>query len=150
LLIEKNRPLTRFEKVLLTLDSIRTVGMAVTLVFGVLFLLQATIRYRTKTFLYLDQVLGRTAAQLTLAFLVLLVAALASVMKQRQQGLYGLTEIVFGAGSAVNIALAMAPGSSTSAHWLGLLGCAYIIASGLSNVTEWQDRIYPSARERAP
>jgi hypothetical protein len=83
--------------------------MALTLAFASLFLLQATIRYRTRTFLYLDQVLGRTQARVTLAFVVCLVAAIASLTKQRQQGWYGLSEIVFGVGSAVNIAFSMAP-----------------------------------------
>jgi hypothetical protein len=140
LLIEKDRPLTRFETILVTVESVQTLARIIALVAVVLFLLQATIRYGAKTFWYLGQVLGKTYAQLTLVLLVLILAALVFALKEQRQGLYGLTEIVFGAGSAVNIALSMVPGGSALPQWLGLVGCAYIIVQGLGNASEALDR----------
>jgi 4-hydroxybenzoate polyprenyltransferase len=112
-----------------------------------MFVLQVTFRYGSKTFWYLGQILGRSAAEVVLIFLVLLVAALAYALKQRQQGWYGLTEIIFGTGSVGNIAFSMVPGSTTFPQWVALFGCAYIIVRGLSNVKEVVDRKYNSARE---
>jgi hypothetical protein len=149
LLVEKDRPLTWFEKyVLVTFESIQVIVGALVLVVGFLFVLQATLRYGTKTFWYLSQVLGRTNAQLVLVVLVFVVAALAFALKQRQQGWYGLTEIVFGGWSAVTIAFSMVPGCSTLPQWVGLFGCAYIIVRGLSNATEAVDRKLKRVREK--
>lgn len=148
MLIEKDGTLTWFEKyVVVTFESIQVIAGALVLVGGFLFVLQATFRYGTKTFWYLGQVLGRSYADLIVLFLVFTVAVLAYELKQRQQGWYGLTEIVFGAGSAANIAFSMVPGSSTLPQWVGLFGCAYIIVRGLSNVTEAVHRRFKVARE---
>jgi hypothetical protein len=141
LLIEKDRPLTWFEKyVIVPFESIQIIAGVLALVGGLLFLLQATFRYGPKTFWYLGQVLGRRDAELILVFLVLVVAAIAYALKQGQQGWYGLTEIVFGAVSAANIAFSMVPGNSTLPQWVGLFSCTYIIVRGVSNATEAVER----------
>lgn len=140
MLIEKDRPLTWFEKIIVTFESIQFLGGALVFVVGFLFVLQATFRYGTKTFWYLGQVLGRTNAELILVVMVFVVSGVAYGLKQQKQGLYGVTEIVFGVGSAFNVAFSMVPGSSTMPQWIGLFGCAYIIVQGVSNVTEAVDR----------
>jgi hypothetical protein len=141
LLIEKDRPLSWFEKyVLVPFESIPLIGGALVFVGGFLFVLQATFRYGTKTFRYLGQVLGRTNAELVLVILVFVVAGIAYQLKQRRQGWYGLTETAFGAGSACTIAFSMVPGCSTLAQWVALFGCTYIIVRGVSNVIEAVDR----------
>ena len=117
-----------------TLESIQVVVGATIMAVVFLAVLEVTFRYGAKTFLYLGHVLGRKGAEFVLVFLVLIVAVLAYELKRRQQGWYGLTEIVFGVGSAANIAFSMVPGDTTLPQWVGLFGCTYIVVRGLSNV----------------
>ena len=151
MLIEKDRPLTWFEKyVLVPFESIQVIGGALALVGGFLFVLQATFRYGTKTFWYLGQVMGRKSAELVLVCLVLVVAAIAYELKQRRPASYGLIEIGFGLGSTTNIAFSMVPGSSTLPQWVGLFGCTYIFVRRLTNVTEAVESRFKNIKAAEP
>lgn len=140
LLRDNNKPLSPFEIGLMAAESLQVIAAAFVFAGGFLFLLRVIFRYGTATFWYLGQVLGRRGAEFILVFLVLIVAGLAYKLKKRQQGWYGLAEIIFGVVSAANIAFSMVPGSSTLPQWVGLFGCTYIIVRGLSNVTEVVER----------
>jgi hypothetical protein len=147
LLVDPNKPLSRLDIVMVTVGSIRYIAVALGLVIGFVFLLQATFRYGTKTFWYLGQLLGRRQAEFLLVFLVLIVAGLAFALKKSHQGWYGLIEIIFGVGSAANIAFSIVPGSSTLPQWVGLFGCTYFIVRGLGNVDEVVERRIKNARD---
>jgi hypothetical protein len=101
-----------------------------------LFVIGLTYRYGTKTFWFLGKVLGTRGAEIVLVLFVCAIGWLAHRFKQWQQGWYGLTEIVFGVISAINVAFNMIPGSSTLPQWVALFGSTYIIVRGLGNLSE--------------
>jgi hypothetical protein len=101
-----------------------------------LFVIALTYRHGSKTFWFLGKHFGRRGAEIVLVLFVCAIGWLAHEFKQRQQGWYGLTEIVFGVASAVNVALGMVPGASAMTQWVALFGCTYIVVRGISNVSE--------------
>jgi hypothetical protein len=120
----------------MTLESVGViVGSLAMSVLG-LVVIQVTYNYGSRIFLFLGELLGRRGAEIVLVLLVCATGWLAHRFKQWQQGWYGLTEIVFGIVSALNVAFTMVPGSSVLAQWVALFGSTYIIVRGLGNLAE--------------
>jgi hypothetical protein len=85
---------------------------------------------------FLFRVLGPTKVAILAVVVVIVGGGFAFWFKRRSQLMYGAVEMLFGCLSALSVALTLAPGKSLIAQWASLAGSAYVIARGLSNVSD--------------
>jgi hypothetical protein len=96
-----------------------------------------------KLFPYYADKFGLHRLQAFIAAGVVGIGLLAHYFKKRNQYLYGLVEIAFGAGSALSISIGMTPGDILFSRWAALAGCAYVVARGANNLSEAKAKELP-------
>jgi hypothetical protein len=87
-------------------------------------------------FIWIGQTIGPHFVGLMLFYLVVAAGFLAHELRKTNLKAYGIVEIAFGMGYALSAAFTIRPGEAMLSHWTTLVGCTYIIARGLSNVSE--------------
>ena len=96
-----------------------------------------------------SEALGKHITQTTIATLVCLAGFGAHWAKKINQLRYGIVEIVFGIFSAYAIAWNLPPNELDFARLASLLGAAYVIVRGISNVSEARSKLRTSTRTSA-
>jgi hypothetical protein len=96
-----------------------------------------------RLFPYYADKFGLHRLQAIIAAGVVGIGLLAHYFKKKNQYLYGLVEITFGAGSAVSISVGMTPGVVLFSRWAALAACAYVVARGANNVSEARTKESP-------
>jgi hypothetical protein len=66
---------------------------------------------------------------------VIIFGFLAFLFKRRNQFWYGMIEACFGVTSAITLAFSVLPSDMHMPQWASLAGCVYVIARGMSNVS---------------
>jgi len=89
-----------------------------------------------RTVTSLSSSLGIRNIQFSIAVGVIIVGVLAFLFKRKNQLLYGITEICFGIVSAVTLATSALPSEMRLTQWASLVGCVYVVARGLANVSD--------------
>jgi len=79
---------------------------------------------------------GSAGVQLLIALTVIVLGVMAFVFKRRNQFWYGIIEASFGAASTITLVFSSTPSDMHLSQWAGLVGCAYVIARGTTNVSE--------------
>ena len=96
--------------------------------------------------------LGRGLSQPVVLSIVGLVTTLAGYLahwfKQKNLRIYGRVEMVFGTVSAFAIASAINPERPILPQCVSLVGCAYVVARGLNNISEANARALKELLER--
>jgi uncharacterized membrane protein (GlpM family) len=86
--------------------------------------------------IFLYVVLTLDGAQAIVATVVFGMGVVAHWFKRMNQRWYGMVEVMLGAAAAVNISVRLMPGQTLLSQWEGLIGCAYVVARGLSNCSD--------------
>src|ERR1700680_4558093 len=89
----------------------------------------------TSAFTYLVHKYGVKEAQFVVMGVVVAAGFAAFFFKRRSQLTYGLVELCFGCLSSIRISLSLGTDLHYSSKWAELVGCAYIVARGLSNTS---------------
>ena len=92
--------------------------------------------YWRPVFDYLIDRLGTHGTQVVIGTGICLMGFGAHAFKKHNQFLYGVVEVIFGGSSAFAVALGISSRSATPSQWATLVGCAYVIARGLNNVSD--------------
>ena len=100
----------------------------------------------SKSYLDLQRTLGFYATQALMVSIVLFLGWAAWQLKRRKQFGYGLTEVCFAGVSTCRATIGLSRGTFDLAHTILILGCVYIAARGISNMSE--GRRESSARPR--
>jgi len=120
----------------LVISSYISVFAAVMITFGFAAMLAFVKMYGYRIYAYSVQVLGTHFTQLMIGFIVIACGWMAHRFKRKNQVRYGAVEVIFGAVSAFAIASSLSPASRMLGPLTSLIGCAYVIARGMSNVSE--------------
>lgn len=107
---------------------------------GILMLIAGILEYAIwlgpKVFAFVYRVVGPYGAQGGTAVLVFVCGIAAHWFKRKNQRWYGRVEVLVGALSGIRICFSLAPHTSMFSQSVALVGCAYVIARGLNNITE--------------
>jgi hypothetical protein len=79
---------------------------------------------------------GIHSFQFVIAATVIILGFLAFEFKKKHQLWYGRVEICFGISSAVTLSLSALPSDMHLTQWASLVGCVYVIARGMGNVSD--------------
>jgi hypothetical protein len=96
--------------------------------------------YGTRVFNYLVHTVGPYSTKVFISGLVIAAGVGAYWFKRQNAYLYGLTEVVFGSSATIAVTFRISPNQSMLAQWITLIGCAYVIARGLSNMASAQTK----------
>jgi len=94
-------------------------------------------------FAFASHILGIYGAQSTTAAAVIVAGVCAHWFKQKKQKWYGMVEVAFGGVAGWSICFTLAPGQALFSQWAALVGCAYVIARGLNNWAEANEKMKP-------
>jgi len=92
--------------------------------------------HRVRIYQWLVELIGAYKAQDSIAVVVVATGFGAAWFKRKSQKWYGFVEIGFGIISGFSIALNMTIITAALPQWASLVGCAYVIARGLNNVSD--------------
>jgi len=81
-------------------------------------------------------VLGLPWAHIVAFILVVGTGLLAHWFKDKNQLWYGIVEVAVGVGSAATVVFSLKVTGAMFPQWTALVGCAYVIARGLNNISE--------------
>jgi len=87
------------------------------------------------------RVLGAHLSQFIIGLFIATMGFVAHRFKQRNQRWYGMVEVMIGIVSGFSIAFGMVPSHVVLAQWASLIGCSYVIARGLNNVSDAKARV---------
>jgi|SRR5882724_10695353 len=93
-----------------------------------------------RVFESLENLVGLHPVQVLLCFTVMGAGAYAFWFKRRNQLWYGIVEVMFGSASGVAVAFGITSTKASLSQWATLVGCAYVIARGLNNCAEAEER----------
>ena len=93
-------------------------------------------QFFSNTLKIINDKLGIQNTQIIIGVAAIVVGVLAYQFKRRNQKWYGVVEVAVGALSALAVAANISPGKLELAKWSTLAGSAYVIARGLSNYVD--------------
>ena len=105
--------------------------------------------YGYGVYIYSIQVLGTHSTQLIIALIVIASGLIAHLFKQRNQIWYGTVEMIFGSVSSLAISANLSSGSTILGPLSSLIGCAYVIARGLNNISDGRIKRDAKFREQS-
>ena len=97
---------------------------------------------------FLEKMLGLAGTRMVVSAFVIGCGVVAYWWKRFNQYSYGLGELLFGVAAVSYITFTITPGKSVLSQWVGLGGAAYVIARGVSNVTEGRAKAVLDAASR--
>jgi hypothetical protein len=133
MLVEPGKKLTRFQDVMLWFAVVKDVAAAGTAVY---LIIRFAIRVGPRLFALSSRWLGTHGTQAGVGAVVVGMGLGAYWFKSKRQRWYGTVEIAFGAVGGFFICFTLEQGKTLLSQWVGLVGCAYVIARGLNNVAE--------------
>jgi hypothetical protein len=110
------------------------------LIFVLVYGLEAIIQWVPRIFAVIVRTFGLKQAQCLTAAIVMVAGILAYYFKGASQRWYGAVEVVVGFLSALLVAGTLTPGHLELAKMSTLAGAAYLIARGLGNYREGQEK----------
>ena len=118
-------------------------GIATAVFYGIVLIIGKF--FGRRIFAALSNLIGLHSTQVAISVLTIGAGVLAFRFKKRNQSLYGLVEVVFGATSGIAVAFTISLRSSSLTQWATLIGCAYVMARGFSNYDDAKGRRAKSA-----
>ena len=85
---------------------------------------------------FLEQRIGIQRTQYVIAASVVSAGITAHFFRKAHRLLYGLIEVAFAGIAAIRISPHLQPQQILFTQWVALVGCAYVVARGLNNVSE--------------
>jgi uncharacterized membrane protein HdeD (DUF308 family) len=132
-LVRPGQKLTVFDKIHIFFSTAQSVAGIFAVVF---FVIRGGIRYGPRLFALTSRLVGPYAAQIGVGVTVIALGVGAHKFKQRKQDWYGMVDVAFGSIGGLSICFTLSPGQTILSQWVGLTGCAYVIARGLNNISE--------------
>ncbi len=94
------------------------------------------MHFGPEALVWLRRIVGLITARIIVGMVTIGAGLAAHWFKKVSQRWYGIVEALFGAAGAFNITLQLQPGQSMLPQWASLVGCAYVIARGLNNISD--------------
>lgn len=85
---------------------------------------------------FLKHTVGVQGTQYVIAASVIGAGIAAYFFRKTSQYIYRLVEVLFAAIAAIRISLRLQPQQILFTEWVALVGCAYVVARGVSNMSE--------------
>jgi hypothetical protein len=92
-------------------------------------------------FIWFNRVAGERVLGFMLFAGVINMGVVAHQFKKQNQLWYGVVEVIFGAAYGFSTAFSIKPLDQGFGRWATLVGCTYIIARGLNNISEAKARL---------
>lgn len=86
--------------------------------------------------IFLEKRIGIQTTQYVIAAGVIGAGVAAHSFRKAHQLLYGMMEVVFAGMASIRVSLHLQPQQIILSQWVALVGCAYVVVRGLSNVSE--------------
>lgn len=110
------------------LESIAALGFGIALA--------QTFKHGRALYVAMILALGPHIVQIGIGVIVVGFGIGAHWFRRLNQRWYGMVEVVFGAVSGFTIAFSMIPSRPAPSQWASLVGCAYVVARGLNNMSD--------------
>ena len=104
--------------------------------------------YVTEAYIVAVRVIGLYGTQFLIGAGIVSLGLFAHWFKGKNQRLYGIIEVLFGSLSAFAIAFSLPSDNISLTEYASLVGSSYVVARGMSNMSEAKRRLRAAITER--
>ena len=119
-------------------------------ILSIFFLLDSRYNLSSALFNWVAHTTSLYGAQFLVAIVVVSMGVFAHWFKRMNQAWYGGVECAFGVIYGISTAFGIRPGEPMFGHWATLVGCIYIIARGLNNISDARGKARTLSKIVAP
>lgn len=143
------KDLEEMERELKKLERNNNIGL-ISAILAVYFGLDSHYHLSSALFNWVARTTSLYGAQFLVAIVVISLGFAAHLFKRINQRWYGGVECAFGVIYGVSTAFGIRPGEPMFGHWATLVGCIYIIARGLNNISDARGKAKALRKIAAP